>query len=211
MAYGEIKVDSITFTANGSDTTVSVSGLVQNPTFSGDITVTGTISGDIVQGGTLVSGATVSGTTANFVTVSGTTVTGGNGNFTAVTTTTANVTSGVFASGTAGAPSVSVGTTDNGIYSPGADQVAISTNGTGRLFIDSSGNVGVGNANPSSRLFVQGPSNGTVVTLIGSSGDLTRNLTISNSNNDTDWLIQNNKSNGHRKDGTTTISRQTKY
>jgi hypothetical protein len=35
-----------------------------------------------------------------------------------------------------------------------------------------------------------------VVTLIGSSGDLARNLTISNSNNDTDWLIQNNKSNG---------------
>jgi hypothetical protein len=258
MAYGEIKVDSITFTANGSDATVSVSGLVQNPTFSGDITVTGTISGDIVQGGTLVSGATVSGTagefgtitgntagfttvtgttvtgttvnavsgvfttqvsgatvtgntgqftnitggaagftsvtgttvtgttanftsgvfttqifgttitgnagqfstltggtagfttitgttvtgtTANFVTVSGTTVTGGNGNFTAVATTTANVTSGVFASGTAGAPSVSVGTTDNGIYSPDTDQVAISTNGTGRLFINANGSV----------------------------------------------------------------------
>jgi len=51
-------------------------------------------------------------------------------------------------SGTAAAPSLSVGTTDNGIYSPGADQVAISTNGTGRLFVDASGRVGVGTASP---------------------------------------------------------------
>ena len=40
------------------------------------------------------------------------------------------------------------GDTNTGIYSPGADQVAISTNGTGRLFVDASGNVGVG-ASPS--------------------------------------------------------------
>jgi hypothetical protein len=103
MAYGEIKVDSITFTANGSDTTVSVSGLVQNPTFSGDITVTGTISGDIVQGGTLVSGATVSGTAGEFGTITGntagfTTVTG-----TTVTGTTVNAVSGVFTTQISGA------------------------------------------------------------------------------------------------------------
>jgi hypothetical protein len=47
--------------------------------------------------------------------------------------------------GTAGAPSVTfAGDLNTGIYSPGADQVAISTNGTGRLFVDSSGNVGIG-------------------------------------------------------------------
>jgi len=34
--------------------------------------------------------------------------------------------------------------TNTGIYSPGADQVAISTNGTGRLFVDANGNVNVG-------------------------------------------------------------------
>jgi hypothetical protein len=46
--------------------------------------------------------------------------------------------------GTAGAPTVTfTGDTNTGIYSPGADQVAISTNGTGRLFVDASGNVGV--------------------------------------------------------------------
>ena len=49
------------------------------------------------------------------------------------------------ASGTAAAPSLTVtGDTDTGLYSPGANQLAISTNGTGRLFVDASGNVGVG-------------------------------------------------------------------
>jgi len=49
--------------------------------------------------------------------------------------------------GTAGAPSVTfAGDTNTGIYSPGADQVAISTGGSGRLFVDASGNIGVGAA-----------------------------------------------------------------
>ena len=47
--------------------------------------------------------------------------------------------------GTAGAPTITfTGDTNTGIYSPGADQVAISTNGTGRLFVDASGRVGIG-------------------------------------------------------------------
>jgi hypothetical protein len=51
--------------------------------------------------------------------------------------------------GTAGAPTITfTGDTNTGIYSPGADQVAISTNGTGRLFVDSSGRVGVATASP---------------------------------------------------------------
>ena len=53
-------------------------------------------------------------------------------------------TTGIFshALGTAGAPSIAfTGDTNTGIYSPGADQVAISTNGIGRLFVDASGNV----------------------------------------------------------------------
>jgi len=44
--------------------------------------------------------------------------------------------------GTAAAPSVAFeGDANTGIYSPGADQVAISTGGTGRLFVNASGNV----------------------------------------------------------------------
>jgi hypothetical protein len=47
--------------------------------------------------------------------------------------------------GTAAAPSLFIsGSTNTGLYSPGAGQVAISTNGTGRLFVDASGNVLVG-------------------------------------------------------------------
>ncbi len=47
--------------------------------------------------------------------------------------------------GTAGAPTITfTGDTNTGIYSPGADQVAISTNGTGRLFVDASGNIKLG-------------------------------------------------------------------
>ena len=47
--------------------------------------------------------------------------------------------------GTASAPAFAFdGDSNTGIYRPGADQVAISTNGTGRLFVDSSGRVMIG-------------------------------------------------------------------
>ncbi len=47
--------------------------------------------------------------------------------------------------GAAATPSITfTGDTNTGIYSPGAYQVAISTNGTGRLFVDASGNVQLG-------------------------------------------------------------------
>jgi hypothetical protein len=165
MAYGEIKVDTVTFTDGGIDKSVSISGLVQNPTFSGNITVTGTISGNTVQGQT-VSGVTVTGTTANFVSgvfttqISGATITGNVGNFTTITGGTVTLTSGVFASGTAAAPSVSIGTTDNGLYSPGTDQVAVATNGQGRLFVDASGNVGVGTSSVNALLEVNNSTAG---------------------------------------------------
>jgi hypothetical protein len=56
--------------------------------------------------------------------------------------------------GTAAAPVWSFLSDPNtGLYSPGADQVAISTNGTGRLFIDASGNVGAGVSSPATASF----------------------------------------------------------
>jgi hypothetical protein len=127
--------------------------------------ITGTTVTATTGNYTALTGVTTTGTTANFVTfngasgvfttrVSGTTVTGTtanftSGNFTSLSGTTTTVTSGVFSAGSATAPSVAVGTgTSNapGIYSPGTDQLAISTSGTGRLFVDASGNVGVGGA-----------------------------------------------------------------
>jgi hypothetical protein len=66
--------------------------------------------------------------------------------------------------GTAGAPSLYfTGDTNTGIYSPGADQVAISTGGSGRLFIDSSGRVGVGTSVPSQLLTLAQTNAGSAV------------------------------------------------
>jgi hypothetical protein len=116
-------------------------------------TVNGTTVNSITGNFTSLTGVTVTGTTARFTSgvfttqVSGLTVTGTqssftSGNFVTLSGATATFTSGVIASGTAAAPSLSIlGDPNTGIYSPGADQVAISTNGTGRLFVASDGKV----------------------------------------------------------------------
>jgi hypothetical protein len=59
--------------------------------------------------------------------------------------------------GTAALPGIAVsGDPNTGIYSPGADQVAISTGGTGRLFVDASGSVGLGTSqNPTTGGFAR--------------------------------------------------------
>jgi hypothetical protein len=208
MSYGTIKVDTITFTDNSVDKSVSLSGLIQNPTFTGNITVTGTISGDVIRGGTTVSGATVTGTTVlattgaftsltgttiqgttatyttgsftsltgttiqgttatyttgSFTSLTGTTVTGTTASFTSgvftnISGTTATITSGIIASGTAAAPSLAIlADLDTGLFSPGANELAVATNGTGRLFVDASGNVGIATASPGTKFHVNGP------------------------------------------------------
>ena len=125
MPYGTIKVDTVTFTDSGVDKSVSISGLVQNPTFSGNVTVTGTISG-----------VTVTGTTASFT----------SGNFTNISVGTYTITSGVFSAGFETNPSITfTGDLNTGIYSPGADQVAISTNGTKRIEIQADGDIDIDN------------------------------------------------------------------
>jgi hypothetical protein len=56
-------------------------------------------------------------------------------------------------SGAAATPAITFnGDTNTGIYSPGADQLAVATAGTGRLFVNSSGRVGVGGT-PSTTFF----------------------------------------------------------
>ena len=166
MAYGTVKVDTIIFDQGGADQNVTVSGIYR--AITSGVTVTGTISGAVLIGTATVSGTTVTGTTANFASgvfttqVSGATVTGTqssftSGNFVTLSGATATFTSGVIASGTATNPSLSiVGDGNTGIYSPGADQVAVATNGTGRLFVAADGKVGVGVGSPVTALQVVG-------------------------------------------------------
>jgi len=76
--------------------------------------------------------------------------------------------------GSAGTPSLKfTGDLNTGIYSPGADQLAISTNGTGRLFVDASGNVGLGLSNPSYPLEVASAANSTI-NITGGTSNLCR-------------------------------------
>ena len=77
-----------------------------------------------------------------------------------------------FENGSAAAPSIYFkdSGTDTGIYSPGADQVAVSTGGTGRLFVSSAGLVGIGTSSPSTTLAVAGGISGTAGANISGSG-----------------------------------------
>ena len=80
-------------------------------------------------------------------------------------------TTGILSTGTgsAAAPSIAfTGNTNTGIYSPGADQLAVSTGGTGRLFVASDGKVGVGTGSPVQQLSIQRSAvagNGVVLNL----------------------------------------------
>ena len=154
MAYGTVKADSITFTSNSADVTTTLSGIYASTT--NNLTLTGT-----------ASAVTFTGTTANFVSgvfstqvsgvkITGTTVATTTGTFTSLTGTTATFTSGIIASGTAALPSLAILSDPNtGIFSPGADQLAVATNGTEKLIVLSNGNVGIGTSSPSGLLHVQ--------------------------------------------------------
>ena len=175
MPYGTIKVDQVIYTKGGSDTTITVSGIVDS--LSGAISVTGAISGASVSAATgtftTLSGNTTAGTTATFT----------SGVFTTFSGTTVNVVSGVFASGTVALPSVSIGTSGNGLYSPGANQLAISTSGTGRLTVDNSGNVNI----DSGTFYVDAVNNRMGIGTTGPSNPLhvvgTGRFNVSGSNN----------------------------
>jgi len=107
--------------------------------------------------------------------------------------------------GTAAAPSVAFeGYPGTGIYSSGANQVAISINGTSRIVVDASGNVnidsntfyvdaannyvGIGNTSPASELDVKGeiriyPASGNATVRFGSGGVEKGKIAIDSSSN----------------------------
>jgi hypothetical protein len=124
VQYLHVSTSRTGVTANiGTSGTLSTSNTTASSSSStGALTVAGGagVGGDVNVGGTLgVTGATTLGSTLSVPL------------------------------GSASAPTVTFsGDTNTGIYSPGADQVAISTNGTGRLFVDASGFVGVNQSTP---------------------------------------------------------------
>ena len=156
--------------SGASITGTTVAATTGNYTSLTGVTTTGTTANFVTFNGasgvftTRVSGATITGTTANFT----------SGNFISLSGTTTTVTSGVFSAGSATAPSVAVGTgTSNapGIYSPGTDQLAISTNGTGRVFVNAAGLVDISNTT-SDKLTLSYPGFGIGTFGVDSTGSL---------------------------------------
>jgi hypothetical protein len=156
---------------------ITVTGTISGAVVIGSTSVSGTtvagvtVTGTTVQGasgtftsltGTTIQGTTATYTTGSFTSLTGTTTTGTtssftSGVFTTLSGATATFTSGIIASGTAAAPSLAIlGDPNTGIFSPGADQVAVATNGTGRLFVNSTGQVGLG-VTPSAALHILAP------------------------------------------------------
>ena len=125
---------TLTVTDPTADRTIALPNVSGTVVTTGD---TGTVTSTMIVDGTIVN-ADVNASAA----IAGTKIDPDFGSQTIETT-------GVFsaAGGSAGSPSITfTGDTNTGIYRPGTDQVAISTNGTGRLFVDSSGRTLIGSS-----------------------------------------------------------------
>jgi len=84
------------------------------------------------------------------------------------------ISGGSLPAGTASAPGITFsGDSNTGIYSPGADKVAITTSGTERLIVDDTGKVGIGTTSVNTTLEVQNAS-----TPIVRVGDGTRHMEL---------------------------------
>ena len=92
-----------------------------------------------------------------------------------------------FAAGTALLPALTTtGDTNTGIYYPAADTFAVTTGGTERYRVDSSGNVGIGVTPTTSRLLLQGNGTNIPVKIVGTTGDTTiPHLVIDKKDNNT--------------------------
>jgi len=109
--------------------------------------------------------------------------------------------------GAAATPSLFFGADVNtGLYSPGADQVAISTGGTGRLFIDSSGRLLVGTSTSRSGWFNSASWGNPTLQVEGTSVFSSIISVVNNSNDDTYSSLILGKSRATSVGGVTAVS-----
>ena len=151
---------------SGNAATSTVLSSARSFAVTGD--VTGTVSSDLTSGASIATsiaaGAIVDADVNASAAIAGTKISPDFGSQAVTTTGLISADGKVsFPLGTAALPSLYPGSdTNTGIYSPGADQLAISTNGTERLQVDSSGNVGIGTSSPAYQLDVQGSGNSRI-------------------------------------------------
>jgi hypothetical protein len=151
MAFGTLKVDTLTYTDGIGEASLAVSGIAEF--VQKNITVTGTISGGIIIGGTrifspIVSGVsglftTATGSTAQFTTYSGTTYTGITANFVSGVYTTQL--SGATITGDVGRFTTLTGQTVSGVtatFTTGNFTTLSGTNFTTTTAVIGSGSVG---------------------------------------------------------------------
>ena len=133
VRFSETTANGSNYIALQADAALASNKTITLPDTTGTVVTTGdtgTVTSTMIANDTILN-ADVNASAA----IAGTKVSPDFGSQTIVTT-------GIFSSaaGTAAAPSIAfTGDTNTGIYSPGADQLAVATNGTGRLFVDANG------------------------------------------------------------------------
>jgi hypothetical protein len=151
-------------TGNASTaTTLATARNINGVSFNGSADITVTAAAGTLSGSTLAAGVTAS-------------------SLTSVGTLTSLGVSGVttLQAGTALLPALTTsGDPNTGVFFPAADTVAVTTGGTERWRINSSGNVGIGTTNPTSRLDVRGGA--ITELLVGESGGFAGSLSYSGS------------------------------
>jgi hypothetical protein len=94
--------------------------------------------------------------------------------------------------GTAAAPGIAFETDPNtGIYPPGADQLAVATNGNERLRITAAGLVGIGLTQPDSRLVVKSSASSATIFRCNSANNINIFQVYENSTGDAEVYIKN--------------------